>query len=354
MSGYTFVNFASSTIAGGAGGIGMQLGAADVSLIVGTGDGTKFGSPSSSYPEFVMLGTYSGSHELCKVTAVSSDTLTIVRAQESTSAAIWPVGTAVVLVVTKGQISSAVFGQDSTGHVALAPTATGTVLTATAFDNASTPVQAVLASVPASTINVLRGGVSGDTIGRAALMVRSDGYGYLRLSDGTTEKGNLYGTSASGMKTDYSLFIVGSIKGLNNLTTAGSYGVPPIMASANNTSIVNTTDTVIATFTTPNDGVNHLIRCSAYAGVGAGNTNNATLTLRATFTGPKNGSSTLYFLQEPGVTQYNAASVAKGADAVALPLVFAAQPNTAVNIRYINAAAGTISDIVSGVIEMLT
>ncbi len=98
----TFSNYGISTILGGAGGSGTQLGAADTSLLLPTGNGNNF--PISGPPFMVQLGTVSGTHELVKCTARSADTLTIVRGQENTSAQIWPVGTPVQQVVTNGNM----------------------------------------------------------------------------------------------------------------------------------------------------------------------------------------------------------------------------------------------------------
>lgn len=104
MAGYTFSNFAISTIAGGAGGSGTSLNSGDLSVLLQTGDGTKWGAPSSTVPSFLMFGTITGAHEICKVTNVSTDTLTIVRGQESTSATTWAPGTPVQAVVTAGMM----------------------------------------------------------------------------------------------------------------------------------------------------------------------------------------------------------------------------------------------------------
>src|SRR5260221_8047129 len=98
----TFSNSGISTILGGAGGSGTQLGAADTSLLLPTGNGNSF--PISGPPFMVQLGTVAGAHELVKCTARATDTLTIVRGQENTTAQIWPVGTAVQQVVTNGNM----------------------------------------------------------------------------------------------------------------------------------------------------------------------------------------------------------------------------------------------------------
>lgn len=92
-----FSNYAASTIAGGAGGVGTSLLAADTSLLLQAGDGAKF---PSTFPYMVQIG----GAELVKVTARATDTLTIVRAQEGTAAATWAVGATVSLAVTAGSL----------------------------------------------------------------------------------------------------------------------------------------------------------------------------------------------------------------------------------------------------------
>ena len=95
---YQFVNTTvgnggQSTVAGGSGGLGTPLNPADTTLHLPTGHGARF--PASG---FFMLQI--GTTEYVKVTLRSTDDLTIVRAQEGTSAATWPVGTTVQAIVS--------------------------------------------------------------------------------------------------------------------------------------------------------------------------------------------------------------------------------------------------------------
>jgi hypothetical protein len=98
---YYYANFGETTVAGGAGGIGTQLGIADTKLYVRAGDGaTKY---PSSYPFAILLGE----SEIVYATAsAGTDAFTISRGQESTSAAAWSVGTAVKQVATAATIAS--------------------------------------------------------------------------------------------------------------------------------------------------------------------------------------------------------------------------------------------------------
>src|SRR5689334_16466302 len=92
-----FTNFAASLLVGGAGGIGSPLNPADTTLTLTSGDGILF--PATG-PFMLTLGPGTISPEIVKVTARSGDVLTIVRAQEGTSAQTWTAGTVVQHVVT--------------------------------------------------------------------------------------------------------------------------------------------------------------------------------------------------------------------------------------------------------------
>lgn len=88
-----------STVAGGSGGLGTPLNPSDTTLRVPTGHG------NARFPSVAPFMLQIGATELVKCTLRSSDTLTIVRAQEGSSAGSWPVGTTVQQVLTAGNLS---------------------------------------------------------------------------------------------------------------------------------------------------------------------------------------------------------------------------------------------------------
>src|SRR5690348_4357840 len=96
---YTRSNFGASTVAGGSGGLGTPLNPSDTTLHLPTSDGAKF--PATA-PFMVWIGTT----ELAKCTLRSTDNLTLVRGQESTSAGTWPVGTTVQQAETAGALAN--------------------------------------------------------------------------------------------------------------------------------------------------------------------------------------------------------------------------------------------------------
>jgi len=90
---YQTANNFTSTVAGGAGGVGTPLSSGDTTLHLPTGDGAAL--PATG---FIMLEV--GTSERIKVTLRSGDDLTIVRGQDDTGAATWPVGTTIQAVIS--------------------------------------------------------------------------------------------------------------------------------------------------------------------------------------------------------------------------------------------------------------
>jgi len=89
-----WTNNARSTLAAG-----ISSGAS--ALTLATGEGARFPSPGANQYFNATLIDGSGNYEIVKVTARSTDTLTIVRAQQGTSAQAFLLGDTVSLRVTK-------------------------------------------------------------------------------------------------------------------------------------------------------------------------------------------------------------------------------------------------------------
>ena len=95
-----FANNAESTLAAG-------IDNDDTTLTVQTGHGARFPSPSGG-DYFLLTLTQAGSEtswEIVKCTSRSGDTLTVVRAQEGTSAAAWGSGSKAELRLTAGALA---------------------------------------------------------------------------------------------------------------------------------------------------------------------------------------------------------------------------------------------------------
>jgi hypothetical protein len=92
-----FANFATSTIAN-VGGIA----AGDTSLAVAAGDGALFPALGANEYFYCVLADSAGNREVIKVTARATDTFTIERAEDGTSARAWDYGDIVSHRVTQG------------------------------------------------------------------------------------------------------------------------------------------------------------------------------------------------------------------------------------------------------------
>ena len=98
-SNYQFTNNAATTLASG-------ILAAATSLTVATGTGALFPTLTGSNFFYCTLQNTAGTTiEIVKVTARSTDTFTIVRAQEGTSASAFSTGDKVELRLTAGEIN---------------------------------------------------------------------------------------------------------------------------------------------------------------------------------------------------------------------------------------------------------
>ena len=111
-----FTNNAATTLASG-----VLIGA--TSLTVAAGTGAEFPTLAGSEYFYCTIANNAGSVEIIKVTARSTDTFTIVRGQDGTSAAAWSAGDKVELRLTRIDLLN--FPQlDSTNTFALAQTFT--------------------------------------------------------------------------------------------------------------------------------------------------------------------------------------------------------------------------------------
>jgi hypothetical protein len=111
-----FTNNAATTLASG-------ITAIATSLTVASGTGALFPTLAGSNYFFCTLANNAGTVEIVKVTARTTDTFTIVRGQDNTTAAAWVTGDKVELRVTAADLNN--FPQlDSTNTFALAQTFT--------------------------------------------------------------------------------------------------------------------------------------------------------------------------------------------------------------------------------------
>jgi hypothetical protein len=111
-----FTNNATTTLASG-------INSSATSLTVATGTGALFPSLSGSDVFYVTLANLTGTVEIVKVTARSSDTFTIVRAQDNTTATSWTTGDKVELRPTAVALTAMAQTANNLSDLASAPTA---------------------------------------------------------------------------------------------------------------------------------------------------------------------------------------------------------------------------------------
>ena len=155
MAAYVVTNNAYSTLA-------SSVLIAATTLTVQAGHGARFPAISAGDFTFITLQDSSNYIEIVKVTARSTDTFTIVRAQEGTSARAWASGDTVELRFTAGTAATVDGTQTFSNKTLTSPTVTGTLTGAAATfsaDSAFTSTGAL--QLPASTTANRPTGASG-------------------------------------------------------------------------------------------------------------------------------------------------------------------------------------------------
>jgi len=154
------------------------ISAADVGLTVSSGDGTLFPAAGSGDYFYMTIEATDGTYEIVKVTARSGDSMTIVRAQESTTARAFTAGALCELRITnQGLLDKFAEDNIAAGDLTLdklADVATDTVLGRTASGTGA--VSALAASDVLDMIGATQGQLLyRDSSGWAALGVGTSG-----------------------------------------------------------------------------------------------------------------------------------------------------------------------------------
>lgn len=100
-----YTNFAKSTLL-------SSIAAGDLALTVAAGDGALFPAAGAGSTFDAVIYNTSGQREIVSVTAVSSDTFTIVRAQQGTLALAWNAGDRIGHRLTAAALNSILFADD--------------------------------------------------------------------------------------------------------------------------------------------------------------------------------------------------------------------------------------------------
>lgn len=107
-------NNATSTIA-------TAINASDVGVVFATGDGAKFPTLAAGEYFYITFESSGGTYEIAKATARAGDSLTIVRAQEGTTAQSFAAGSRVELRVTAASINDLVDEHDQASEISFVP-----------------------------------------------------------------------------------------------------------------------------------------------------------------------------------------------------------------------------------------
>ncbi len=106
--------------------LATSISATDTSIILSTGTGANFPSLTSGQYFYATFSPTSGASEIVKCTARSGDTLTVIRAQEGTSALSFAGGSRVELRVTAQSVIDAIADQvaehDQASEISFVPT----------------------------------------------------------------------------------------------------------------------------------------------------------------------------------------------------------------------------------------
>ena len=147
-----FTNNATTTLASGITNVAT-------SLTVASGTGALFPSLSGSDVFYATLANTGGTVEIVKVTARSTDTFTIVRGQDGTSAVSWSTGDKVELRVTAADLAAMTQTADLAAGNGMS--LSGTTFTATGSTlNSQTSAYVLVAGDAGKTISITTGGVA--------------------------------------------------------------------------------------------------------------------------------------------------------------------------------------------------
>jgi hypothetical protein len=98
--------------------LSTAISASDIGITLQSGNGSAFPALTGDEFFYATISSTLGTYEIVKVTARSTDSLTIARAQEGTSAASFATGARIEMRVTAQSIFDAIANNEDWGYVA--------------------------------------------------------------------------------------------------------------------------------------------------------------------------------------------------------------------------------------------
>ena len=222
-------------------------------LSLATGTGTLFPSPSSPDFFYVTIVNSGGTIEICKCTARTSDTLTVVRAQEGTTATAYAIGDKVELRVTAAGLANKL-DKDTGGTLAGPLVVTGALSSTTLAVSSNATVGGTLGVTGATTLtsltasgNATVGGTLGVT-GAATFSSTVGITGVLTASGGVV--GNLTGTHTGNITGPCAVTGTLSVSGTFTATGSASITGGLTVDSLAGAALASSTDVTTGTSTT--------------------------------------------------------------------------------------------------------
>lgn len=126
----------------------VSVGSSDTVFSVQAGQGSRFPAITASNQYFLVTLESAGVIEVCRVTAISGDLLTVVRGQENTSAVAFPLGTQVQMRVTRdtlakfARLTDRLSDLDTVDNLPIVSTATGNSFLCQSSDDSGNPIVA--------------------------------------------------------------------------------------------------------------------------------------------------------------------------------------------------------------------
>ena len=199
-------NNATSTIA-------TAINASDVGVVLATGDGAKFPALAAGEYFYITFESTGGTYEIAKATARAGDSLTIVRAQEGTTAQSFAAGSRVELRVTAASINDLIDEHDQASEISFVPTGT---ISATNVQAAIAEVSGDVTAFSASSGSSLVGHIASGS-GATARTVQA------KLRDTVSVKD--FGAVGDGVTDDTTAIQAAVTAGNTVLFPAGNYRV---------------------------------------------------------------------------------------------------------------------------------